>query len=412
METFNSLIQTSYTAYHAVKHAAAFLEAHGFVRLEEGASWDLHEGGRYYTVRNGSSLIAFRHARGPFKIAACHTDSPCLKLKEHAEMRDGGFTRLNCEVYGGALHYSFFDRPLKIAGRIVRACEGGVRAELYESDFRVVLPSLAIHMNRAANENFAPNMQTELPLLALGEASLPLGEAAAYDLFAVPDEAPAVCGLNGEFICSPRLDNLTGVYACIHAVADENCRGACIAACLDSEEIGSHTRQGAAADFLKATLTRIFAARQEGEVERLNMLSSSLLLSVDNAHSVHPNHPELCDPSNRAVMGGGVTVKFHAGGAYTTNAVTAAAVRKLFASAGVKHQTFFNRTDMRSGSTLGALSLLQVSVPSVDLGIAQLAMHAAVETAAISDVEELKKGISAVFRGEVRMSETGAEVSI
>ncbi len=411
MEELKQFLATSYTAYHAAKHAAEYLEAHGFSPLAEGEPWKLEEGGKYYVLRGGNSLIAFRYGAGSAKIIASHTDSPCLKCKESAATSDKIYTRLNTEPYGGGLWYTFFDRPLKLAGRVVRERGGKLASETFTSDFCCVLPSLAIHQQRDANEKFSPNLQTELPLLSLGEADFGqiVGGAISYDLFLTPAEAPFESGKDGEFLSSPRLDDLVGVYASLRAIA-EGGEGLCVAACLCSEEIGSRTYGGAGSGFLRGVLRRIAAAQGKDEEEFLAFLSSSFVLSLDNAHALHPNHPEKCDPTNRAVLGGGVVVKSHAGGAYTTDGFTSAVVKTVFARAGVKVQTFCNRSDMPSGSTLGAISLTQASIPSADIGIAQLAMHSAVETMARSDYFELEKALSAYYSSKIALKEGEATI--
>ena len=406
MKNLLKFLETSLTAYHAVENAKAFLAEKGFTALDERESWNLKAGGKYFVTRNGSSLIAFTYQKsGNFKIVASHTDSPCFKLKETPEMQ-GEYTRLNVEPYGGSLYYTFFDRPLRLAGRILKEENGKIVSSLYTSEETFVIPSLAIHMNREANKQFAPDPQTDLlPLYALGKANLE--PATARDLFIVPDQKPFLNGANGEFLSSPRLDNLTSVCASLTALSNKT-NGVCVAALFDNEEIGSRTRQGAASDFLKDTLKRIALAQGKTEEEFMGALSSSLLVSLDNAHSLHPNHPEKCDPTNRAIMGGGIVVKAHANGAYTSDALTSAAIKALFASAGVKYQSFYNRSDMPSGSTLGCISLSQVGVPSVDLGLAQLAMHSAVETFAPADYEELKKGLAAFYQSKLSIEENGA----
>lgn len=409
MKKLLEFLETSLTPYHVVANAKQFLESKGFCALDERDKWDLKEGGKYFVTRNQSSLIAFTfHKTDNFKIVASHTDSPCFKLKESPEMK-GAFTRLNAETYGGGLYYTFFDRPLRLAGRLMQEENGKIEAKLYASEETFVIPSLAIHMNREANKQFAPDPQTDLlPLYALGEADLNI-PALARDLFVVPAEKPFFSGANNEFLSSPRLDNLTSVCASLEAVSDRT-NGVCVAALFDNEEIGSRTRQGAGSDFLKNTLRRIALLQGKSEEEFMGLLSSSLLVSLDNAHSLHPNRPEKCDPTNRAVMGGGIVVKAHANGAYTSDALTVAAIKKIFKNADVKYQNFYNRSDMPSGSTLGCISFTQIGVPSVDLGLAQLAMHSAVETFAPADYEELKKGLSAFYQSGIRIGENTVEL--
>ncbi len=413
IDELKNFLKTSYTAYQAVENAKNFLLTRGFVPLDEGETWNLQKGGKYFVTRNESSMIAFRCGEGPFKIIASHTDSPCFKLKDHSVQESGPYSRLNVEEYGGCILYSFFDRPLRLAGRVMRDTGNGVKTELYVSDFCVTIPSLAVHMNRDVNDGFRPDRQNDIePLLSLGKSDLDgiLGENIGYDLYAVPGAEPYESGLSGEFLSSPRIDDLTGVYGSLLAITDENCIGNCLIACFDNEEIGSRTRQGAAGDFLKDILFRIAAADNGTEETLAALLSQSFLVSLDNAHAVHPNRPEKCDPTNRPFMGGGIVIKGHAGGAYTTDGLTAAVIRKIFGRANVKYQSFYNRSDMRSGSTLGAISLAQASIPSADLGLAQLAMHSAVETMAKEDFRELVKGLSAIFQSKITVKSDGAEI--
>lgn len=407
-------LETSYSAYQATENAEAFLKEQGFTALKEEDGWSLKEGGRYYVVRNGSALIAFTIGQGNrFKIVASHTDSPCLKLKEHPVTATEPFYRLNAEPYGGGIWYSFFDRPLKLAGRVVRERDGVLYAENYVSPFTVVIPSLAVHMQREVNEKFAPNPQIDLlPLLSLQKTDLDgLLGAVSYDLYVTPAEAPFESGVNGEFVSAPRIDNLSSVYASLRALAEADANGICVAACLDNEEVGSRTRQGAGGDFLKSVLKRVAKCRGADGEEFYRVAASSFLLSLDNAHSMHPNHPEKCDPTNRPVTGGGIVIKGHAGGAYTTDALSSAVIKKIFTQADVKFQTFYNRSDMRSGGTLGAISLGQVSVPSVDIGLAQLAMHSAVETFAKSDFAMLLRGLQAFYGSEIVINGNEIRVS-
>lgn len=406
MENLIRFLETSYSAYQAVGNAKELLLAQGFSPLSENEEWTLREGGKYFVIRDGSALIAFTIGKGAsFRIVASHTDSPCLKLKENPAITTEKFRKLNVETYGGGIWYSFFDRPLKLAGRVIREKEGALVPESFVSPFYVIIPSLAVHMQREVNEKFAPNAQVDLlPLTGLNDFDLSalLGAPVSFDLFAVPAEKPFVSGVNGEFLSAPRIDNLSSVYSSLQALCNTDAKeGICVAACLDSEEVGSRTNSGAAGDFLKNTLERILLAREERSLARA--AASSFLISLDNAHSLHPNHPEKCDLTNRPVLGGGVVIKGHAGGAYTTNALSSAVVKTIFNRAGVKYQPFYNRSDMRSGGTLGAISLGQVGIPSADLGLAQLAMHSAVETMAGSDYKELLKGLRAFYASAFEM---------
>ncbi len=401
-------LSTSYTAYHAVENAQAMLAEAGFSELCERDGWQLREGGKYF-VKRGGSIVAFRYGEGPLRIVASHTDSPCFKLKENALLSDDNFTRLNAEPYGGGIWHTFMDRPLRIAGRIVLEEEGRLCTKTYVSPYPIVLPSLAIHQNREVNEKFSFNAQTELALLGLGKQQLGLGEhVRAYDLFLVPDAAPFESGADLGLLSSPRLDNLTSVFTSLSALIEAApAHGTTVAACLEAEEIGSRTYAGAGSDFMRTVLTRM---TQKTEEERARLFAQSFLISLDNAHGLHPDHPEACDPSNRTKLGGGVVIKGHAGGAYTTDSLTSAVIKTLFDRAGVQYQTFYNRSDARSGSTLGAILFAEVGIPSVDLGLAQLAMHSAVETMAKADLPVLQKGLTAFYQSAITLEGSSAVV--
>ncbi|MBS1400334.1 MAG: M18 family aminopeptidase [Firmicutes bacterium] len=416
-------LNASYTAYQATENARQLLLENGFLPLSETEDWALEENGKYFVERNGSSLVAFTVGAlddFSFKIVASHTDSPALKLKENAVSLTGAYAKLNAETYGGGIWYSFFDRPLKIAGRVV-VNEGGIlKSENVASEYFVTVPSLAVHMNRGVNEGFSVNAQTDLqPLFALSEngetpdflSGITEKEVVSYDLYLVNADMPYVFGRNGEFLASPRIDNLTSVCSSLEALtAHGESGGVCVAACLDNEEVGSQTLQGAGGDFLENVLRRIAYALKFDDNEYYKALAASFLISLDNAHAMHPNHPEKCDPTNKTTMGGGVVVKSHANKAYTTDALSSAVIKTIFKKAGVKYQTFFNRSDMRSGGTLGAISLSHAGILSADLGLAQLAMHSASECFAKADYEELLNGLTAYYSSNILFGENGVEI--
>ena len=414
MKELMQFLETSYSAYQAVDNARAFLLGKGFCELSESQPWTLAPGGAYFVVRGGSAIVAFRagDAREGFKIVASHTDSPALKLKENAALSDAYCTRLNTEPYGGGLWYTFFDRPLRIAGRVVREAEGALHSESFASDFLVTLPSLAIHLNRTANESFSSDRQKDQPLLALKTTDLQalLGDPVSYDLFAACAQSPYRWGENEEFLSSPRLDNLTSVAASLAALAQGG-EGVCVAACLDSEEVGSRTRQGAGGDLLSCVLRRIALAQGMKEEELLCAYARSFCISLDNAQGFHPNHGEKFDPVERALLGRGAAIKGHAGGAYTTDALSSAIAKKIFAAAGAPLQVFYNHSDARSGSTLGAISLGQVCILTVDIGLPQLAMHSAVETIACDDYRTLKQGLAGFWNCRLRIDGTSVSLS-
>ena len=421
MENLSRFLHRSYTAFHATENAVHFLEEQGFTRLYETEDWNLREGGKYFVVREGSSLIAFTVGSldsFTFKVIASHTDSPALKLKENAFVKTGAYGKLNVETYGGGIWYSFFDRPLKIAGRIVYEENGALVSKTVESPYEGCIPAVAVHMNRGVNDGFSVNAQTDLqPLVALGGdnesflSSLTENAPVSYDLYLVNSNTPYSFGVNDEFFASPRIDNLTSVYSSLEALcAHAESGGVCVAAALDNEEVGSQPLQGAGGDFLENTLKRIAFALKFDESEYYKALAGSFLISLDNAHASHPNHPEKSDPTNTTILGGGVVIKSHANKAYTTDALSSAVVKTVFTRAGVKYQTFFNRSDMRSGGTLGAISLGHVGVLSADLGLAQLAMHSASECIAKSDYAELLNGLTAFYSSEILLSDGKAEI--
>ena len=420
MDRLIPYLQNSLTPYHAVKEAEGLLLRAGFTKLSETEDWQIAEGGKYYVVRGGA-LVAFTVGalnEFSYKIVASHTDSPALKLKENPLQKSALYATLNTETYGGGIWYSFFDRPLQIAGRVIKKENDRLYEEVVESPFRVVIPSVAIHQNRNANDGFAVNAQVDLaPLVSLScgvENSADLLEKIAgkgvisHDLFLVNADVPYSFGVNDEFLASPRLDNLTSVCASLSALVGlENVSGVCVAACMNNEEMGSLTSEGADGDFLENVLRRIAYALRFDDNEYYKALASSFLLSVDNAHAVHPNHPEKADPTNKTALGGGVVLKNHANKAYITDGLASALVKTVFDNAEVCYQTFFNRSDVRSGSTLGALALRHTSMLGADIGLPQLAMHAACECFAKADYEEMKKGLSAFYGSTFLRDEKG-----
>ena len=420
----NSLIdflQNSPTAYHACANVKELLLARGFTPLHETEDWDIQAGGKYFVVRGGSAVIAFTVGaldEFSYKIVATHTDSPALKLKENPLTKSGAYALLNVEKYGGGIWYSFFDRPLKLAGRVVKREGAALKEENVLSPFILTIPSVAIHQNRGVNEGFSVNPQVDLqPLVGftgeeISNASIVekvAGEnVLAYDLFLVNADMPYSFGLNDEFLASPRIDNLTNVLASVEALTSGGEHsGIAVAACLDNEEIGSRSPQGADSDFLENTLRRIAYALRFDDNEYYKALANSFLLSADNAHAVHPNHPEKSDPTNKVVMGGGIVIKAHANKAYITDATSAAIIKTIFDNADVKHQSFFNRSDVASGSTLGSIAQSHTGIPGADIGIAQLAMHSACESFAKADYLSMVEGISAYFSATVLRGDDG-----
>lgn len=412
-----AFINQSPSCYHVVENIERSLQKEGYTKLAEQDAWSLQEGGRYYVIRNGSSILSFQlpkqasACRG-FHIAASHSDFPAFKIKENPEIIvEEKYVKLNTEPYGGIIRSSWLDRSLSVAGRVVYEKAGKLQTSNInvEQDL-LVIPSLAIHMNREANKGIEYNPQTDLqPLFAgnkeMGSFIQKIAEAAGVDkdsilgkdLFLYVRDEGRQTGADGEFMLSPRLDDLQCVYASLEgflAAAPE--QYIAVHAVFDNEEVGSTTRQGADSTFLKDTLERIAGWLGKDSIGYQRLIADSFLLSADNAHAVHPNYPQKTDPTNRPYLNGGIVIKYHSGQKYTTDACSEAVVKKLCQKAEVPWQTYYNRSDMPGGSTLGNISMAQVSVPAADIGLPQLAMHAAVETAGSADTEYLVK-VSAVF---------------
>ncbi len=404
-------IKRSPTAYHATEAVRQRLLGEGYVELYESDPWTLREGGKYFVTRGGSSLIAFRAVASPkgFMIAAAHTDSPTFRVKLSGEKR-GVYSRLDVEKYGGMIYYSWLDRPLSVAGRVVVRTESGAEVRLVNIDRDLVsIPSLAIHLNRTVNDGAALNPARDmLPMYSLGEADLAstVAESASvkkedilsHDLFLYCRDEGRVFGERGEFILCPRLDDLESVYAATEGFlkADES-QSMPVLAIFDNEEVGSETKQGAASTFLRDTLSRAVGS----EENYLCAVASGMMLSIDNAHALHPNRPEMSDPQNAPVLGGGIVVKFNASQRYATDGISHGIFVALCEREGVKLQRYYNRADLPGGSTLGSISDTRVSVSTVDIGFPQLAMHSANETAAVSDLDDMISATRAFFSASI-----------
>ena len=411
-----SYIAACPTAFQAAAHTAALMEAEGYRPLRETEEWMLEPGGRYYVTRNGSSLIAFRLPKGRpvgFMMTAAHGDSPTFKIKENAELTGENETRLSVEGYGGMLCASWMDRPLSVAGRAMVRTEDGVAMRLIDlHDDLALIPNVAIHMNRDANNgakyNFAVDMQ---PLYGeKGGFRRRIAEAAGvaeedlltHDLF-LYNPQPGVEW--GGYISAPRLDDLQCAFAALQGflTAGES-QSAAVYCLFDNEEVGSQTKQGAASTFLREALERICDAL--GLTLR-TMAAGSFLLSCDNAHAVHPNHPEYADKNHAVRMNGGVVIKYNASQRYATDAVSAALFQTVCEAAGVPFQRYANRPDMAGGSTLGSIANTQVSLNMADIGLAQLAMHSAFETAGAEDTAHMVQALKTFFGMTLRSGGDG-----
>ena len=417
-------LDASPSCYHAVDNLARRLEAEGYERLREAEPWALRPGGKYYVVRGDSSLAAFRVPGGVpagFMLTAAHSDSPTYKVREEAEVLSAGnCVRLAVEPYGGMIARSWLDRPLSVAGRLVVRREGGIATQLVNVDRDLlVIPSVAIHLDREVNQGSALKANTDLlPLLGCGTergrfrsllaeaAGVPEEDILSTELFLYPRAAAVLLGAEGEFVASPRLDDLQCVFGCLEGFLAAKEGGSVPVLCVfNNEEVGSGTRQGADSTFLTDVLERISTAL--GRDWRL-MAVNSFLVSADNAHAVHPAHPELSDGAERPVLNGGVVLKYNAGQKYTTDAVSGAVFREVCRAADVPVQRYSNRADLPGGSTLGNISSAHLSIPSVDIGLPQLAMHAAYEVAGSRDTALLVRATAEYFSRSFRYLPDGS----
>lgn len=411
-------IENSPTCFHAVQAMTDILSAEGFTELKENQKWHIENGGRYFVTRNGSSLIAFTVPVQEMKgmhIIASHSDSPSFKIKENPELEsEGHYIRLNVEGYGGMIRAPWFDRPLSVAGRVIvkDKAQGGFRSILVDiGRDLVMIPNLAIHMDRQINDSCKYNIQKDmLPIygdlsakgtfmkLIADTAGVPEEEILGHDLFLYNRQKGTVWGASGEFLSCSRLDDLQCAFASLKGfLAGKRQEYLAVHCVLDNEEVGSGTKQGAASTFLYDTLTRIHTSLGLSQEDYLIHLADSFMISADNAHAVHPAHTDKADPANRPYINGGIVIKFSASQKYCTDGISAAIFRDLCQRAGVPVQTFVNRSDMAGGSTLGNISNTQVALNTVDIGLPQLAMHSPYETAGVKDTGYLIRAAEEFF---------------
>ena len=418
IESLRSFLDASVSVYHAAACLEDTLKAAGYCRLREQDNWELIPGGKYYVTRGGTAVMAFRIPQGAptgFMMSASHSDRPCFKVKENAELA-GTYTRLAVERYGGMLLSPWMDRPLSVAGRVLVETEAGVESKLLNIDRDLLMmPNVAIHMNRTVNDGFKWNPAVDtIPLLggkdAKGKFAALLeqeagGKVLGHDLFLYIRDKARVWGVDEEYISAAALDDLMCAWGCTQGFLNASESEAIPVLCVfDSEEVGSSSVQGAASMLLPDTLSRICEARG---LDLRQMLAQSFMVSADNGHALHPNHPELSDPTNAPVLGKGVVLKFNANLRYCTDGFSSAIFRKVCGKADVAVQTYCNRADIPGGSTLGNISLNHVSVPTADIGLPQLAMHSCYETAAVADAIALEDAMAAYYGCALEATENG-----
>lgn len=417
-EQFLTYVNNSPTCFHAVANIEEELKGKGFTELREEAEWNIEFDGSYYVKRNDSAIISFhlpKQSANGFHMIASHCDAPCFRLKENAEIVvEDQYVKLNTEKYGGMIHSTWLDRPLSVAGRIIVQGEKGLETKLVHIDRDLlVIPNVAIHMSREMNKGIEYNAQTDmLPLFSGIEGKNQFMELIAKsadvlkedilgsDLFVYARDKGTFVGLNQEYIMAPRIDDLQCVYGSLQGFL-KACPKEKIAVHIvfDNEEVGSGTKQGAASTFLKDCLTRICDALHMTETEYKRWLTGSFLISADNAHGVHPNHGEKADVTNKPFLNGGIVIKYNGSQKYATDGYSGAVVKSYCKRGNIPVQTYANRSDIAGGSTLGNISTSQVSVKSADIGLAQLAMHSACETAGSKDIAYLEE-LTQIFLSE------------
>ena len=422
-------LDSSVTMFHAINECEKVLQRSGFTYLPENEKWNINKG-KYYTKRNSSSLIAFDIAKGDyrFQISAAHSDSPTFKLKDRPVIEANGYLKLNVEGYGGMINATWLDKPLTLAGRVMVNTDKGIETRLLHIDRDLlIIPNVPIHFNREINKGFAFNNQVDmLPILSAGnlkeadfdnilakELGIEPEAILAKDLYLVNRQKAAIIGFDNELISSGRLDDLECVYTSLRGFVEaENKNHINVFAVFDNEEVGSVTKQGAMSTFLASTLDRVNTALGKSKEEYYTAIAKSILISCDNAHAVHPNHPELFDVKNRPVLNQGIAIKESANQKYTTDAFSRAILKKILEKKNIPYQIFANRSDIAGGSTLGNLSNTVVSMNAVDIGLPQLAMHSAYETAGAKDVGYAFETLKAFFEANIDIKDDKVAIEV
>lgn len=426
-ELFN-FIESSASMFHTIATVSKYLDEAGYEYLPECDKWELEKSGKYYTTRNNSSVIAFNIGSElddyHFQLTASHSDSPTYKVKAVAELEGPKeYLRLNTEAYGGMIDASWFDRPLSLAGRVLVREDGKIVNKLLAIDKDILMiPNVAIHLNREVNNGYAYNKQIDtIPLFSAGELKkgaldemvaselgVKVEDLVAKDLFLVNRQRQTIWGYKDEFASSPKLDDLQCAFSSLKAfLSGDNPRAINVYAVFDNEEVGSNTKQGAMSTFLKDTLVRVNDALGFDIQDYHRAVSKSYLVSCDNAHALHPNHPEMYDETNRTMMNKGIVIKEAANQKYTTDAFSRAVFLEICSRADVPTQFFANRSDKMGGSTLGNLSNTQVSLHAIDIGIAQVSMHSSYETCGIKDTAYMIDALEKFYSTNINI--TGAD---
>lgn len=412
------------TAFQSTYEIKNILDKNGFSEIKEENKWNLKKGSKYYIIKNNSALIAFEIGTGEieedgFRLIGAHTDSPGFRIKPNAEMKvEGHYIKLNTEVYGGPILSTWFDRPLSIAGRVMLRGENPFKPKVKLLDINkpiLIIPNLAIHMNRSVNEGYEYNKQKDtLPLLTIVQEELEkeqyliklisetlkveVSDILDFDLFLYEYAEGMIFGPNDEFISCGRLDDLWMVFAGLKALTEsKEIKATKVLVALDNEEIGSLTAQGANSSILETVLDRIALGLGKGREDFKRALSNSIMISADLAHAIHPNYIEKCDPTSKPKLGMGPVLKIAAGGSYSTDSYASAVFKGICEKAKVPCQVFVNRSDLRGGTTIGPITASKLNIPVIDMGAPILSMHSIRELAAVVDNEYTIKAFTEFF---------------
>ena len=405
-----NLLNESYSPFHVVKNIENELKENGFSLLKENQNFRLEKGKKYYVKRNDTSIIAFEipddfsFASSSFLLTATHNDSPTFKIKPNPIIHKGNLMLLNTEPYGGGIYATWLDKPLSIAGRVLVEKDDRIESRLLAIDEDLLeIPNVCIHMNRTVNSENKVNPSTDtLPLFGidqndfsfdkylLKQLNLEGYEVLSHDLFLYNREKAKLIGREKEFLASGRLDDLSASYsALLGFLSSKKGKAIKVYASFDNEEVGSLTRQGASSTFLKETLKRVIIALGGKDDDFEKTIASSFMLSIDNAHADHPNHMEYTDKTTKVEMNKGIVIKYNANQSYTSDALSSAIVKSIMKKNAIPYQEYTNRSDLRGGSTLGNISNSEVSLITVDIGLAQLAMHSSYEIMGKKDIDYL-----------------------
>lgn len=412
-ENLLAFIKNSPSAFHSILSIVKVLNREGFIRLDENENFNLTNGGKYYAIRNDSSIIAFKIGEEldnyAFNIVASHSDCPSFKIKQIEQLK-GEYNRLNVEGYGGMLCATWFDRPLNIAGRVIVKENNKLVSRFVNFNRNVAsIPSVAIHFNRQANDNATYSLATDMfPTLSLNnkpfkeilanELNVNADSILQHDLYLINHQDGYFWGLDDEYISSPKLDDLQCAYTTLLGfIKSNNKHNISVYCCFDNEEVGSTTRQGANSNFLDTILNRINTALNKNSEDFYRALANSFMISADNAHAVHPNRQEFTDSENKVYMNKGIVIKFNASQSYTSDSLSSSIFTKICENVNVPVQYFSNKSGIRGGSTLGNISNSHISILSVDIGLAQLAMHSACETSGTIDNEYMVSAIKEFY---------------